>query len=104
MPPRSKNGSTISSHVSASTLEGGGSVAPVLRHSISQITRNTASTTTGGTTFVATIFDLAVRRAASGVFFGASANTLAGAAEGNGTAVVSVLSTGMFISVSLQWK
>ena len=53
---------------------------------------------------MATIFDLAVRRAANGVFFGAIANTLAGAAEGNGTAVVSVLSTGMFISVSLQWK
>ena len=36
MPPRSKNGSTISSQVSLSTLDGGGSVAPALRHSSSQ--------------------------------------------------------------------
>jgi hypothetical protein len=51
---------------------------------------------------VATIFDLASARAASGVFFGAIASTLAGAVAGNGTAVVSLLSTGMFIAVSLQ--
>src|SRR6185436_5000002 len=56
MPPRSKNGSTISSQVSLSTRDGGGSVAPAFRHSSSQTPRMTASTTTGGTTLLATTF------------------------------------------------
>ena len=54
MPPRSKNGSTISSQVSLSTRDGGGSVAPALRHSSSQTSRMSAITTSGGTTRAAT--------------------------------------------------
>ena len=50
MPPRSKNGSTISSQVSRSTREGGGSVAPGRLHSISQTMSVSAITTSGGTT------------------------------------------------------
>src|SRR4029077_8081857 len=50
IPPRSKNGSKISSLVSRNTREGGGKVAPALRHSNSQIARSTAITITGGIT------------------------------------------------------
>ena len=102
MPPRSKNGSTISSQVSLSTRDGGGSVAPALRHSSSQTPRMIASTTTGGTTLLATALARASARVANGVFLGAIASTLAGAA-GKLTAV-SVLRTGMFISVLLQLR
>src|SRR5947209_423677 len=100
MPPRSKNGSTISSQVSLSTRDGGGSVAPAFRHSSSQTPRMTASTTIGGTTVLATVLAWTTARAANGVFFGAIASTLAGAV-GKLTAV-SLLRTGMFISVLLQ--
>src|SRR5215204_2617546 len=101
-PPRSKNGSTISSQVSFSTLEGGGSVAPALRQSSSHTRRPIASTTTGGTTLTETALARASARVANGVFLGAIASTLAGVV-GKLTAV-SVLRTGMFISVLLQLR
>src|SRR6478752_5908447 len=50
IPPRSKNGSKISSLVSLNTREGGGKVAPVLRHSNSQTARRSAITVAGGKT------------------------------------------------------
>ena len=54
MPPRSKNGSTIRSQVSASTREGAGSVDPGLPHNACQTNSKRASTTIGGTTRAAT--------------------------------------------------
>ena len=64
--------------------------------------RPIASTTTGGTTLAATALARASARVANGVFFGAIASTLAGVV-GKLTAV-SVLRTGMFISVLLQLR
>jgi hypothetical protein len=66
MPPRSKNGSTISSQLSRTTTEGGGRVAPDLRHSISQITSPTARTTAGGMMRAAMLLPIAERRLVSG--------------------------------------
>src|SRR5882672_3555380 len=102
MPPRSKNGSTINSQVSLSTRDGGGSVAPAFRHSNSQTPRTMASTIIGGTTLLANVLACTSARVANGVFFGAIANTLAGAV-GKLTAV-SLLRTGIFISVLLQLR
>src|SRR5262249_31992789 len=50
MPPRSKNGSKISSLVSLNTREGGGSVEPARRQASSQNSSSSASTTSGGST------------------------------------------------------
>jgi hypothetical protein len=42
-----KNGSTINSHVSLSTRDGGGSVAPAFLQSSSQNNRSSVTTTSG---------------------------------------------------------
>src|SRR6476620_10297927 len=93
MPPRSKNGSTINSQVSFRTRDGGGKVAPDLRQSSSQIPRPIANTMTGGTMVLAVVLARAIAIVANGVFFGAIASTLAGAA--GKLIAVSVLKTGM---------
>src|SRR5262245_42335772 len=50
MPPRSKNGSKISSLVSRNKRDGGGSVDPAWRQTSSQTAITTAMTIRGGTT------------------------------------------------------
>src|SRR5262245_55845682 len=105
MPPRSKNGSTISSQVSLKTLDGGGRVAPALRHSNSQISRISAMTTAGGTTRAEIAWARAASRVASGERRGGSATIVAVVAVGCAD-TVSDLRTGMFIGVRLrmcQW-
>ena len=98
MPPRSKNGSTISSQVSLRTRDGGGSVAPALRHSSSQIASSSAITTIGGTTRAATLDAYPSTRSMIGGRFGVpSVSTFAPMrVEGSGTAVSDFL-RGIFI-------
>src|SRR3954453_3718034 len=50
MPPRSKNGSKISSFVSLNTRDGGGRVEPARRQTSSQNSSSSATTISGGTT------------------------------------------------------
>src|SRR5262245_2963650 len=101
MPPRSKNGSTMSSQVSLRTLDGGGSVAPALRHSSSQINRTSAMTTTGGTTRTEIAWARAASRVESGERRGGSATIVAAVVVGSAD-TVSDLRTGMFIGVRLR--
>src|SRR5262245_22147718 len=95
-PPRSKNGSTISSQVSLSTRDGGGRVEPALRQSSSQTARVSAITTSGGSTRTRSSPSRSEIRLASGGRFGASGRTFASVA-GNGGAGCAFTS-GMFIA------
>src|SRR3954452_18157257 len=56
MPPRSKNGSKISSLVSLNTRDGGGKVEPARRQTSSQNSISSASTISGGSTRAAVSF------------------------------------------------
>src|SRR5258708_22465578 len=76
MPPLSKDGSKISVLVSLKTFDGGGSVAPVRRHTHSHSNRNSAITITGGTTLTAIFFSVGSTRAVHGGRRGVIAMTL----------------------------
>src|SRR5438132_1020717 len=85
MPPRSKNGSKISSLVSLNTREGGGSAEPVRRQASSQNSSSSAKTISGGTTRTAASLAIfryfSVRGARLGVIV-----TISAGAEAAGTA------------------
>src|SRR2546425_9925314 len=89
MPPRSKNGSKISSLVSLKTREGGGRVEPARRHTSSQNSRRSASTISGGTTRTAVSLAILAYFSARGARLGVIVTTGAEAA-GRATAVPSV--------------
>src|SRR3954471_3247421 len=100
MPPRSKNGSKISSLVSLNTREGGGSVEPARRHTSSQNSIRSAITISGGTTRTAVSLAILMYFSARGARFGVIVTTGAAtvAVFGATTAVAgSVLIAGMFI-------
>src|SRR5262249_6208678 len=101
IPPRSKNGSTISSQVSLRTFDGGGSVAPALRQSSSQTIRISVRTTIGGTIRTEIASERAASRIASGARRGVSARVVALVEVGSAD-MVSDLRTGMFIGVRLR--
>src|SRR4051812_4997119 len=84
------------------TFEGGGSVAPALRQSSSQISNRSASTTAGGTTFTATALRRAASLLRSALFGSASATTLAGVGDGVRGTALSVLIIGMVIGIRLR--
>ena len=75
MPPRSKNGSKISSLVSLNTREGGGSVEPARRQTSSQNSIKSASTISGGTTRTAVSLAILTYFSARGGRFGVIATT-----------------------------
>src|SRR5262245_53795217 len=100
MPPRSKNGSAISSQVSRSTAEGGGSVAPARRHSSSHTSNASASTTAGGTTPTASVRATAARRPSSGRGCSRSGSTRAPSLRGGASAIRSDFVTGMLMGAA----
>src|SRR5436305_12299830 len=75
MPPRSKNGSKISSLVSLNTFDGGGNVEPVRRQTSSQNSINSASTISGGTTCAAISLAILAYFSARGARFGVIVTT-----------------------------
>ena len=79
MPPRSKNGSKISSLVSLKTRDGGGRVEPVRRQTSSQNSISSAITTSGGTTRTAVSFAILMYFSARGARFGVIVTTGAAA-------------------------
>src|SRR5258708_11824942 len=92
----------MSSQVSLMTLEGGGRVAPALRHTSSHTNRASAITTTGGTRRAAISRDQpSIRFARGGPCGGASGSTVAVMAAGlPGPAITgSVLTQGKFIAL-----
>src|SRR5262245_43097504 len=96
MPPRSKNGSTISSQVSRRTREGGGSVAPARAHSSSHTSMMSATITMGGTMRAASVPRRARIRLGVDTGLTASATTFAG---GCASALASTtFNAGMFIA------
>src|SRR4051812_16347359 len=97
MPPRSKNGSKISSLVSLNTREGGGKVDPAPRQTSSQNRTSTASTISGGTTRTAISFVILTNFSALGARFGVIMTTGDGVL-GRTAAAVSALITGIFIA------
>src|SRR5216117_1190258 len=102
MPPRSKNGSKISSLVSAKTRDGGGRVDPVRRQTSSQNSINSASTTSGGTTRTAASLAILAYFSARGACFGVIVTTGAaaiGELVGTATAVASALIAGIDIEI-----
>src|SRR4051794_33670661 len=86
MPPRSKNGSKISSLVSLNTFDGGGRVEPVRRQTSSQNSINSAITISGGTTRAATSFAILAYLSARGARFGVIVTTGAAVVIGVGIA------------------
>src|SRR2546428_635162 len=82
------------------TFDGGGRVAPALRHSNSHTTSTIAITTTGGTMWAARSRSPAVSRVVSGCFGRASGSTVAetAAALAGGATTRSVLRRGIFIA------
>src|SRR5215467_2043503 len=87
MPPRSKNGSKISSLVSLNTRDGGGSVEPARRQASSQNSSKSASTTSGGITRAAVSLAILRYFSATGARFGVIVTISAGAeAAGAATA------------------
>ena len=70
MPPRSKNGSKISSLVSLKTRDGGGRVEPARRQTSSQNSISSASTISGGTTRTAVSLAILMYFSARGARFG----------------------------------
>ena len=102
MPPRSKNGSKISSLVSLKTRDGGGRVEPVRRQTSSQNSISSAITTSGGTTRTAASFAILTYFSARGACFGVIVTTGAAAvgdAVGMATAVASALIAGIDIEI-----
>src|SRR5262245_5939010 len=97
MPPRSKNGSTISSQVSRSTADGGGRVAPARRHRSSHTSSASAITTAGGTTRTASRPARAARRLSSGRGCSRSGSTRAPPDRDGASATLSDLVTGMLM-------
>ena len=100
MPPRSKNGSKISSLVSLNTREGGGRVEPARRQTSSQNSIRSAITISGGTTRTAVSFAILMYFSARGGRFGVIVTTgvATGAAAGATIAVAgSVLIAGIFM-------
>src|SRR3981189_5917 len=75
MPPRSKNGSKISSLVSLNTREGGGRVEPARRQTSSQNSIRSAITISGGTTRTAVSFAILIYLSARGGRFGVIVTT-----------------------------
>src|SRR6185436_3069171 len=93
MPPRSKNGSKISSLVSAKTRDGGGRVEPARRHTSSQNRSSSARTMSGGTTRTAVSLAILMYFSARGASFGFIATTgvaIVGEVTGIAVAVASV--------------
>src|SRR5262245_25981140 len=87
MPPRSKNGSKISSLVSLNTRDGGGSVEPARRQASSQNNSSSASTTSGGITCTAVSLAILMYLSATGARLGVIVTISAGAgAAGTATA------------------
>src|SRR6185436_19158150 len=102
IPPRSKNGSKISSLVSLKTRDGGGSVEPVRRQASSQNSISSASTISGGTTRAAISLPVLMYCSARGARFGVIVTTGAAAAGelvGRGTASASALIAGIDIEM-----
>src|SRR5262245_5215407 len=97
MPPRSKNGSTISSQVSRSTADGGGRVAPARRHRSSHTSSASAITTAGGTTRTASRPAKAARRLSSGRGCSRTGSTRAPPDRDGASATLSDLVTGMLM-------
>src|SRR5664279_4374830 len=98
IPPRSKNGSKISSLVSLKTRDGGGRVEPARRHTSSQNNIPSASTISGGTTRTAVSLAALIYLSARGGRFGVMVTT--GAVVVASSAVEgSVLIAGMFIEI-----
>src|SRR5882724_6215097 len=96
MPPRSKNGSKISSLVSLKTRDGGGRVEPARRQTSSQNSIPSASTISGGTTRTAVSRAILIYLSARGGRLGVIVTT--GAAVVASTAVAgSVFMAGIFI-------
>ena len=102
MPPRSKNGSKISSLVSLKTRDGGGRVEPARRQTSSQNSISSAITTSGGTTRTAVSFAILMYFSARGACFGVIVTTgaaVVGEAVGMATAVASALIAGIDIEI-----
>src|ERR1043166_360707 len=78
MPPRSKNGSKISSLVSLNTRAGGGSVEPARRQASSQNSSSSASTTSGGITRAAVSLAILIYFSAAGARLGVIVTISAG--------------------------
>src|ERR1700738_891924 len=95
MPPRSKNGSKISSLVSLKTRDGGGRVEPARRQTSSQNSINSASTISGGTTRTAVSRAILIYLSARGGRFGVIATT--GATAAGSIVTGSVFMAGIFI-------
>src|SRR5690349_2211054 len=93
MPPRSKNGSKISSLVSLKTRDGGGRVEPARRQTSSQNSSSSATTMSGGTTLTAVSLTILMYFSARGAGFRVIVTTgaaIAGEVTGTAAAVASV--------------
>src|SRR5882724_8456519 len=102
IPPRSKNGSKISSLVSLKTRYGAGKVEPVRRQTNSQNSIRSAITTSGGRTRAAVSFAILRYFSARGARFGVIVTTgaaVVGAAVGMATVVASALIAGIDIEI-----
>src|SRR5262245_55388267 len=98
MPPRSKNGSKISSLVSLKTREGGGRVEPARWQASSQNSTSSASTTSGGITRTAASLAILRYFSVAGARLGFIVTISAGAAvAGRTAAVASVFMAGIDI-------
>ena len=98
MPPRSKNGSKISSLVSLNTRDGGGRVEPARRQTSSQNSSSSAITISGGTTRTAVSLAILMYFSARGASFGFIATTgaaVVGEVTGIAIAVASVFIAGI---------
>src|SRR4051794_21791054 len=94
MPPRSKNGSKISSLVSVKTRDGGGSAEPARRQTSSQNSISSATTISDGTTLTAVCLAILMYLSVRGARFGVIVTTgaaIVGEVTGMVVAVASVL-------------
>src|SRR5215475_13618689 len=100
MPPRSKNGSKISSFVSLNTREGGGSAEPARRQASSQNSSSSASTTSGGITRTAASLAILTYFSATGARLGVIVTISAGAEAAGAATAASDFMAGIDISKS----
>src|SRR6478752_8047200 len=100
MPPRSKNGSKISSLVSLKTRDGGGRVEPARRQTSSQNNISSASTISGGTTRAAVSLAILKYFSARGARFGVIVTT--GATVVAGTGIAAALASALIAGIVIE--
>src|SRR5215813_1923770 len=98
MPPRSKNGSKISSLVSLNTREGGGRAEPVRRQASSQNNSSSATTTSGGITRTAASLAILAYFSVAGALLGVIVTISAGAEAAGAATAASDFMAGIDIS------